>query len=49
MSKAARLEPVRLLDDALAVRVIDQRELPEKFVVRDLQSIDEVIEEIRSQ
>jgi methylthioribose-1-phosphate isomerase len=48
VSKAARLEPVRLLDDALAVRVIDQRELPEKFVVRDLQSIDEVIEAIRS-
>lgn len=48
MSAPARLEPVRLLDGALAVRVIDQRELPAQFVVRDLRSIGEVIDAIRT-
>lgn len=44
----ARLEPVRLLDGAVAVRIIDQRCLPDEFIERDLHTLDEVIEAITS-
>lgn len=42
------LEPVRLSDDLTAVRIIDQRHLPGDLVIRDLRSLEEVIEAIRT-
>ena len=46
MTERPRLEPVRLLDGASAVRVIDQRRLPAEFVERDLRSLDDVVDAI---
>ena len=40
------VEPVRLVDDARAVRIIDQRRLPQEFVERDLTTVNDVVEAI---
>jgi methylthioribose-1-phosphate isomerase len=39
---------VRLTDDGAAVRIIDQRLLPGEFVERDLVTLDDVVDAIRS-
>lgn len=45
---SASLEPVRLADDASSVRIIDQRLLPGSLVFRDLRTLDEVVDAIRT-
>jgi methylthioribose-1-phosphate isomerase len=45
---APPLEPVRLADDLSAVRIVDQRQLPAELVMRDLRSLDEVVDAIRA-
>src|SRR5919202_5636293 len=40
------VQAVRWSDDGMGVRIIDQRQLPERLVERDLRSVDEVCEAI---
>lgn len=40
------VEPVRIVDDARAVRIIDQRRLPQEFVERDLTTVRDVVDAI---
>jgi methylthioribose-1-phosphate isomerase len=42
------LEPVRLSDDLTCVRIVDQRRLPAELVIRDLRSLDELVDAIRT-
>ena len=42
------IESVRWVDDGLAVRIIDQRLLPERVVERDLRTRDEIVDAIRT-
>ena len=42
------IEAVRWSPDASAVRIIDQRRLPEHYVERDLRTLDEVVEAIQT-
>jgi methylthioribose-1-phosphate isomerase len=45
---APPVEPVRLAGDASAVRIIDQRSLPGRFVERDLRTLDDIEDAIRT-
>jgi methylthioribose-1-phosphate isomerase len=42
------IEAVRWSDDGSAVRIVDQRLLPAEYVTRDLRTLDEVCEAIRT-
>jgi methylthioribose-1-phosphate isomerase len=42
------IRSVQWSDDGLGVRIIDQRELPGRFVERDLRTVDEVCDAIRT-
>ena len=42
------LEPVRLADDLTVVRIVDQRHLPGELVIRELRSVDDVVDAIRT-
>src|SRR6185369_12547465 len=42
------IRSVQWTDDGLAVRIVDQRELPARFVQRDLRTLDEVCDANRT-
>lgn len=48
VSTAAPVEAVRWAPDGCAVRIIDQRELPQRFVERDLRGVADICDAIRT-